>query len=208
MMNKRIFLFFPILIALGMLLWLLISGEREASGIREQVVRYHVVANSDSKEDQEIKILLRDRLFEEIQALFSNCNDGQEALDAAEENRERLQKRGEEILRELGSNASVTVAIGTRYFPTKSYESLSFPAGKYRAVSILIGAGKGENFWCVLYPALCLSPAVCREEGEEKMAVAVGEEGLSFLQKEGEIRKIKFQLVEWFEVFRQKFENS
>ena len=208
MKKEKMLLWVPILIFFGMMAYLLWSGEREASAVREEVVRYHVVANSDSAEDQEIKILLRDHLFSEIEALFADCKDREEALSVAQKEGDALKEKGEAFLRQLGVEKELEIAVGERFFPTKTYGNLSFPAGRYQAVSILIGEGKGENFWCVLYPALCLSPAVHHEAGEEKMAFAVGEEGVSFLQKAGEIQKVKFRLVEWFEILRQKIKNS
>ena len=208
MIKKLKLLLIPSLIFLGILLWLLFLGEQESGIVREQVVRYHVVANSDSEEDQKIKLLLRDHLFASIEDLFKDCKDAESALQTAKASKERLEAEGEEYLRSIGAEEQVKVSIGPCFFPTKTYGSLSFPAGEYRAVRVQIGEGKGENFWCVLYPALCLSPAVSNEEGEQKMAFAVGEGPINFMQKEGQIQAVKFQLVEWFEILRNKIKNS
>ena len=208
MMKKLKLFIWPLLTLAAVLIWLLITGERDSEAVRAQVVRYHVVANSDSKEDQQIKILLRDRLFESIEALFEDCEDAEAAIRTAEANRARLEAEGEDYLRSIGVEDGVSVTVGPCFFPTKSYGSLSFPPGEYQAVRVTVGEGKGENFWCVLYPALCLSPAVSDEEGEAKMAIAVGEEATAFLQKEGQIRSVKFRLVEWFEQICHKIKNS
>lgn len=199
MMQKLKLFIWPLLTLAAVLIWLLIAGEQDSRAVREQVVRYHVVAGSDSEEDQQIKLLLRDRLFESIEALFKDCEDADAAIRTAMANRERLEAEGEQYLRSIGVEEEVRISVGPCFFPTKSYGSLSFPAGEYRAVRVTIGEGAGENFWCVLYPALCLSPAVSNEEGEEKMAIAIGEDSTSFLQKEGQIQRVKFRLVEWFE---------
>lgn len=208
MIQKLKLLLIPLFMILGILIYLLIAGEQESKEVREGVVRFHVVANSDSLEDQKLKLQLRDGLFSTIEALFADCADRQEALKKAEDHKEFLEQEGERILGSLGSEQPVRVLVGERFFPTKTYGALSFPAGNYQAVSVAIGEGKGENFWCVLYPALCLSPAVSDGESESKMALAVGEEATDFLRKEGQIPKIKFRLVEWYELLIKKFKNS
>ena len=208
MLKKRLFLFLPIFAFLATLLWLLLAGEQESAAVREGVVRYHIVAHSDSAEDQAVKLLLRDHLFAEIEAIFAPCKNAQEALAAARENQALLKEKGEAFLKAQGKERELQVVIGERFFPTKNYGKLFFPAGRYQAVSILIGEGKGENFWCVLYPALCLSPAVANEESAERLAPVIGAEAAEFLQKGSEIQKVKFWLVEWFELLRQKIKKS
>lgn len=208
MLKKQMPLILPILIFLAAMIWLLIAGEQESGRVRDEVVRYHVVGHSDGEQDQQVKLLLRDHLFEKIESLFADCADREEALAVAKENQATLEREGEAFLRGIGEEKPVRVVVGERFFPTKAYGSLSFPAGRYQAVSILIGEGKGENFWCVLYPALCLSPAIAKDEGAEKIAMVVGEAETNFLQKEGEIQKVKFRLVEWFENLREKLKNS
>lgn len=207
-MQRLKLLWVPLGVVLGMLLYLLVAGEKDSRVVRENVVRFHVVAHSDSPEDQRLKLQLRDGLFSTIEALFADCADREEALEKAEDHRGFLEQEGERILESLGSELPVKVLVGERFFPTKTYGALSFPAGNYQAVSVEIGEGSGKNFWCVLYPALCLSPAVSDEESESKMALAVGDQATDFLRKEGQIPKIKFRLVEWYEHLIKKFKNS
>lgn len=208
-MKKTVFyMTVPALVLLAAMIYLLVAGERDAGTVREQVVRFHVVAASDTAEDQALKLKVRDGVFARIEQLFSGCTDQQEALDVAAANREQLEAEATRILRENGSEESVTLEIGDRFFPTKSYGALSFPAGRYQAVSIRIGAAEGQNFWCVLYPALCIAPAVAEEAAEDEMAAVVGEGSTEFLKKSDEKQKIKFALVEWFEQFMQKYLKS
>ncbi len=195
----------PALVLLAALVYLLWLGERDATYVRDRVVRFHVVANSDSDEDQQLKLKVRDGVFALVQQLFTDCQSQEEALTCAEENKELLQAEAQRILVKNGSQEPVQVAVQTRFFPTKSYGTFSFPAGRYQAVSIWIGEGAGQNFWCVLYPALCVSPAVEKEQGEQEMTAVVGEEGTTFLEKTNEKQQIKFALVEWFENLRQKY---
>lgn len=205
MKKTWIYILVPAMLLLGSMLYLLFTGERDASAVRQGVVRFHVVAESDSAEDQQLKLKVRDGVFSLVRTLFADCTDREEALSTAHDNREQLQREAERILRENGSDEDVTVEVGSRFFPTKSYGALSFPAGNYQAVSIRIGEGKGKNFWCVLYPALCLAPAVAEDDAVEELVAAVGEEETEFLQKSTQKQQIKFLLVEWFEQIVGKF---
>ncbi len=186
------------------MLYLLVSGRQQAETVRQEVVRFHVVAHSDAEVDQELKIKVRNGVFEMLKKLFAGCNSREEALQTARDHSLELQQRAEAILRANGCDAPVKLAVEEQFFPTKTYGSLSFPAGNYQAVSLQIGAAAGQNFWCVLYPALCLSPAVEKGTAETELLPVVGEDALSFLQKSDSKQQIRFVLVEWFEIFCQK----
>ena len=205
MMRKNwTFVLVPALLLAFSMLYLLLIGERDAAAVREGVLRFHVVAKSDSAEDQTLKIKVRDGVFAMIEQLFSGCDDREEALQVAHANEQALRAEAERILRENGNQDPVTLEIGTRFFPTKAYGALSFPAGRYQAVSIRIGAAEGQNFWCVLYPALCIAPAVAEEGAEQELVATIGQESTDFLKKSTEKQEIKFLLVEWFEQFVEK----
>lgn len=209
MMKKTVFyMIVPALVLLAAMVYLLLAGERDAAAVREQVVRFHVVADSDSAEAQQLKIKVRDGVFELIEALFADCTDQQEALAVAAANRQQLEEAAEQILLQNGCSQPVTLEVGDRFFPTKTYGALSFPAGRYQAVSLRIGAAEGQNFWCVLYPALCLAPAVAEDTAEDEMAAVIGGETTEFLKKSTEKQRIKFALVEWFEQIMQKYRKS
>lgn len=204
MKHLKYYIIIPVLTLLGCFIYLLAAGERDATAVRQEVVRFHVVAEDNSTEAQQLKLKVRDGIFSLAEQLFSDCADPNEALSAAEEHRQVMEDAAEQILRENGSAENVIVDVGERYFPTKEYGALSFPAGRYQAVSVRIGAAAGENFWCVLYPALCLAPAVADERAEDEMIAAVGESGTEFLKRSEPTQKIKFALVEWFERLKEK----
>lgn len=189
---------------LGCMGYLLAAGEADAAAVRQEVVRFHVVADSNTPQAQALKIKVRDGVFALVEQLFAPCKNRQEALAVAKEHQEQLTTAAQKILWENGSDQAVAVEIGERFFPTKAYGALSFPAGRYQAVSIRIGEAKGENFWCVLYPALCLAPSVAGEDCADEMVAVVGEEETAFLQKSRPIHQIKFVLVEWFEYWKEK----
>ncbi len=208
MKKTLIYILVPAMVLLVSMLYLLLAGERDAEEIRSGVVRFHVVAESDSAEDQALKLKVRDGVFTMIEELFTGCTGREEALAVACANRQRLTEEAERILRQNGCTDPVTLEIGTRFFPTKDYGTLSFPAGKYQAVSIRIGAAQGQNFWCVLYPALCIAPAVAADTAEDEMTAILGGQTTEFLKKSTHKQQIKFALVEWFEHCLQKILKS
>jgi hypothetical protein len=111
------------------------------------------------------------------------------------------------ILEENGVEMPVEIEIGQRFFPTKDYGAFTFPAGQYQAVSIRIGEAQGKNFWCVLYPALCLSPAVADGKAADELAAVVGNGATAFLQKNTPSQKVRFALAEWWGIFLQKIDE-
>lgn len=204
MHKKWFYIIAPALCLAGIFTYLLIAGARDAAAVEGEVVRFHVVGASDSTEDQQIKLKVRDGVFSLVRELFADCTNQKEALAVARENADHLREEATRILKENGSDLSVEVEVGDRFFPTKNYGGFSFPAGNYQAVSIRLGKAEGKNFWCVLYPALCLSPAVAQDRAAEELTAVVGEERTAFLQKSGTARKVKFALAEWWGVFLEK----
>lgn len=202
--HLKYFIWIPTLVLLGCFVYLLAGGEASAHRVQEQVVRFHVVGQSDSPRDQQLKLKVRDGIFQLVEQLFAPCADREEALEVARENQGRLAEAAQKILQENGCDAPVTVEIGERFFPTKDYGTLSFPAGRYQAVSVRIGPAAGQNFWCVLYPALCLSPSVAAHQSEQEMTAVVGERETAFLLQREPVQKIRFALVEWFETLVEK----
>lgn len=207
MKQKVYYILVPAAVLLGAFLYLWISGAQEAAQVEQRVVRFHVVGASNDAADQALKLKVRDGLFEQIRLLFTPCTAPEQALAVARENAPQLKAQAEQILRREGCGEAVTVEVGERFFPTKVYGALSFPAGNYQAVSIRIGAAEGENFWCVLYPALCLSPAVSAEGAEQEMVAVVGEQQTAFLEKSAPSLRLKFALAEWWGYFLNFFEN-
>lgn len=204
MKEKWIYISVPALVLLGAFIYLLCAGVREAETVKAGVLRFHVVAASDGAEDQQLKIAVRDGLFAEIQALFAPCENREAAIAVAQKNAPLLQAKAEQILKERGCTEPVTIEIGERFFPTKDYGKFSFPAGKYQALSVRIGEAEGQNFWCVLYPALCLAPAVESDAAEGEMTALLGKNGAEFLKREALTPKIKFALAEWWGNLFQK----
>ncbi len=140
------------------------SFEKDCDSIREKVLRLHVIANSDSVADQELKLKVRDRIIEESGELFTLSESTEEAEQNLKNALGELSILTEKVIKEEGSNYSVEVRAEPSYFPTKSYGNLTLPAGTYKSLKVIIGEGKGKNWWCVLFPPLCLPAAEKRED--------------------------------------------
>ena len=131
------------------------------SHLQEDVLRLHILANSDSEEDQALKLMVRDRLLDHAEILFSGCDTPEEIRERAIEQKETIRLLAQEVVEENGCDALVTVLLVHMKFDEKQYDEITMPAGDYDALRILIGEARGQNWWCVMYPPLCL-PAACR----------------------------------------------
>ena len=132
---------------------------REQEELAGQVIRLHVIANSDSREDQALKLEVRDRILERAQELYPEHATLAEARAALEESLSELSRIGEQTVKEAGYDYPVTAQLTQCWFPTKEYEDFALPAGDYTALRIVIGEGEGQNWWCVAFPPLCLGAA-------------------------------------------------
>lgn len=122
----------------------------------ENLIRLHVVANSDAPEDQAVKYWVRDAVLEAMRPAFARAGDVEEARRLVEENLPRLKELAREEVRRAGKDYGVRAEVGVFPFPTRVYGQLALPAGNYRALRLVLGRGEGQNWWCVLFPPLCL----------------------------------------------------
>ena len=161
-----------LILALALLAGILpIHGEEE---IYDTVVRLHVLANSDSETDQALKLTVRDRILETVTPAVEDCRTQAEAIAAIGAVMDELEEVAEEAVRDAGYDYAVSVQIGEEEYPTRVYESCAFPAGEYVSLRVLIGEAEGANWWCCLFPPLCLSAATEQSSGNEDAFIAVG----------------------------------
>lgn len=172
----------------------------QCESIPDKVFRLHILANSDSAEDQALKLRVRDRILEESAGLMDGVSTREEAEAAAAQSLPRLQAAAEDEIRQAGYGYSVQAEITHMYFPTRHYESVTLPAGEYDALRISIGEAKGKNWWCVLFPALCLPVA----ENGAQLSDVLSSSQLDVVQGNYEIR---FKAVEWYEQLKDWLEN-
>ena len=195
-MYKRLFAFALCLILLiGVLSFLPVHGE---SQLYQSVVRLHVLANSDSDEDQNLKLIVRDKVLEKATSLLSECNSQKEAQTIIESNLYVFESVAQSTVISEGYEYEVSIKLSDEEYPTKSYESCCFPSGNYLSLQILIGEAKGQNWWCVLFPPLCLSAA---SEGSEAFAEVglTGEQYNVITETENPKYKVRFKLLEVFD---------
>ncbi len=196
--------FFALFLTLTLLFTIILSYAKSASAdIADAVVRLHIVANSNSDADQKLKLQVRDRILSETAHIFSQTANPHEALDLARKNLGFIKEIAENEIRSRGFGYNATVSVGEQAFPTKVYENISLPSGKYNAVNISIGEAKGENWWCVMYPPLCFTDgivSVSKDSHEQlKNSLSPSEYQLITKSSESVPVEIKFKLVEIFQ---------
>lgn len=174
-----------------------------AGTVKEDVVRLHILANSDSKADQEVKLRVRDALLETNASILSDNVTTENAKDHFEESKELLLKTAKETLKENGFNYNVKITLQEEYFNTRAYGNLTFPAGQYTALKVVLGEGEGKNWWCVMFPPLCI-PAADGLETNENTAYYLTQSGEKVVNG-GEKYIVKFKLLEIYEELRNKF---
>ncbi len=143
------------------------------SDISSSVVRFHILANSDSEYDQQIKLKVRDGISEYVEGLLKDSKSAAETRKIISENLKNIEDYTDSCIKKYGCTYSAAAAFGNYKFPRREYENATFPGGNYNALKIVLGEGKGHNWWCVLYPQLCFSSS---ENGE------LSENGYSDLQ--------------------------
>ena len=195
-MYKRILIATFTIIGLYVLLGFLPIHSEAA--IYDNVLRLHVLANSDSSEDQALKLEVRDRILEETATLFKDCKTKDEAREAVESNLDKIREIAEQTVREAGYEYGVSVSLGEEEYPTKNYEECCVPAGEYLSLRVMIGEAEGENWWCVLFPPLCLDAA--GESREVFAEVGLTDEQYSFITETDNAQyKVRFKLLEVIE---------
>jgi stage II sporulation protein R len=165
--------------------------------IYDEVLRLHVIANSDSDADQELKLLVRDAILEETQKILKNVKSREEAEKIISEHSALLENIALETVRKNRFDYSVALELGKEKYPTKNYESCAFPSGEYLSLRIKIGEASGENWWCVLFPPLCLSAAT---DKDAFTSVGITDSQYQIITETDNPKyKIRFKLLESFE---------
>ncbi len=174
-----------------------LSFERDCEDIRQSLLRLHVIASGNTHEEQELKLKVRDAVLTAGADIFSRNDDLDSARLKAEENAEKLRAIAEETLRKNGCTYPATVEVTECYFPTRQYENITLPAGKYNAVRVIIGEGKGKNWWCVMFPPMCLPAA---KEDEAELSDVLGEKSMNIVENRNKY-EVRLWIVEkWYEL--------
>ena len=174
---------------------------RNQDVLQQKMIRLHVVANSDSDRDQTLKLQVRDKVLAFTEQTMRASASRAEANNALREALPQIKSMAEDILRENACSYSVEARLEPAEFPLKAYDGFRLPAGEYMALRVLIGEAAGQNWWCVVYPPLCMAAASdVRETG---IACGMEQEELSLMQEENETYQVKFRFMELWEQLRQ-----
>ena len=181
------------------------SVESDSSkSYKEKLIRFHVLANSDSPEDQELKLKVRDKILENMSSKFEQSESIEETKKIVNDNIEQMKNIAKEEINKNGKNYDVDIELGKHNFPTKRYGDITLPAGEYNAVRILIGEAEGQNWWCVMFPPLCfidVKNGETNSETEKNMKEYLTQEEYNHISTNKEERttpKLKFKIVEIF----------
>ncbi|MBE6786801.1 MAG: stage II sporulation protein R [Ruminococcaceae bacterium] len=167
--------------------------------LRQNVLRLHIIANSDSAFDQQLKLKVRDEILAQTGEVFLNVEDLAVAEQVTAQNLKKFQQIAQSVIKQNGANYNVDVCLGDSFFETRHYDTFSLPAGNYRSLIIKIGEAKGKNWWCVVFPAMCIPAASggdLRQSVDER-AASVAENKDKYI--------IKFKTVEIYEKLKNFF---
>ncbi len=189
------------LFLLGSVLWYAfpVHGESE---IYDAVIRLHVIAASDSERDQADKLAVRDAILVKTSEVTGELGSREEARAVLEGMLPLLEERAEAVLRSRGNESEVRVVLGEETYPTRSYDSFCFPAGEYLSLRVMIGEASGQNFWCVLFPPMCLGAASVPKQQAEDAMIAVGLSPNQYrviTETQTTKYKLRFRILEFFE---------
>lgn len=189
---------------IGAILFTNFAGfESKIAGFEREVLRMHILANSDSKEDQELKIKVRDELLSHSDEIFSGCADLDDMKEAAEENLEYINNIALGVISENGFDYGAESNIVNMEFDERVYGDITMPAGNYDALRITIGEAKGHNWWCVMYPPLCIPAAECVESDTSAAQEYFSAEEMNVLENPQEY-KAGFKCAEMFRSLKKK----
>ena len=159
-------------------------ADRTQKALSDEMIRLHVVANSDSPADQAAKLEMRDRVLAYLAPQLSGCRTRDEAVSVIEKSIPALEALG-----------GVSVSIGQEYYPTRTYDTFSLPAGRYVSLRVIMGEGRGHNWWCVVYPALCTEALA---DSTEDAFLSLDGSQRALITQDGEEYELRFRVVEWW----------
>ncbi len=182
-----------------------------STDISKNVFRLHVLANSNSEEDQNLKYKVRDSLISYMNSLCADVNSKSQAIEIAQNHVDEFKQIALDVIKENGYNYNVEVEIGNFEFPTKQYGDISLPAGLYDALRVKIGKAEGQNWWCVMFPPLCfvdVTSGVVPKESKENLEENLSNEDYAIVSQDNAITQFKFKIVELFQNLGLKLANN
>jgi len=173
-----------------------------SSNISNEVFRLHIIANSNSDEDQNLKYKVRDAIIEYVESISENATSKNDIIKIVKENSDSIKYIAEQVIKNEGYSYSININIGNFSFPTKHYGDISLPSGFYDALRIEIGNASGENWWCVMFPPLCfvdITTGIVPDESKTTLQENLETEEYALISEDSGVMKFKFKLIEMFE---------
>ncbi len=199
-MSKTIKIFVPIFLSFILIYSYVTPFIKTSESISQEVFRLHILANSDNDEDQSLKLKVRDKILTESESLFINCKNLNDVITTSKNNIDYFEKLANECIKENGYNYETKVYVDKEYFNTREYEKITLPSGVYNALKIEIGEAKGHNWWCVMFPAICL-PAV----SDDEINSILNEDEIELINSNNKY-EIRFKIVEIYEKIKSKLQ--
>lgn len=167
--------------------------DTDSSELSDKLIRLHVVANSDTDEDQGLKLMVRDAVLGEVDEIMNGDESRDKVQEKLEDSLTVLQEKAQDTVIEQGHTESVTVTLEQEHFPTRVYDTFSLPAGEYTSLRVSIGEAEGQNWWCVVFPPLCVEAA----EGEEALeASGLTDDEIDLITQDSNDYVVKFKALE------------
>ena len=192
-------------LAIGLVIALIVGARADMtqSKLSDKLLRLHVIANSDTDEDQALKLRVRDRVIQTAQGFLTDVSNVNDAQDIVLQHIPELRAAAQDEVRRAGYDYSVNARVTNMYFPTRDYDTFSLPAGNYDAFRVEIGAAAGRNWWCVLFPPLCVTAAEAEVE-ETAEEAGLTEEEIALIFSGEPVYRYRFKAIEWIEQLKNK----
>lgn len=176
--------------------------ETQCDELRDGVLRLHIIANSDTKQDQELKLAVRDEILKNSTDIFKNCNTVEDAILTADSKIDDINEIANNVLKQNGFDYDARVSVGDKYFDTREYDDFTLPAGTYKSLVVDLGDAKGKNWWCVVFPCVCVPSA-----SDSKLSDSVSDESANTAENAPKY-KIKFKSMEIYEKIKKLFSKN
>ncbi len=182
--------------------WSFADFDASCEELRQGVLRLHIVANSDSQSDQALKLKIRDRILEESDRLFETDTNLEGAMKTAKENLTLYEKIANTVIEEEGFDYKAEAEIGKAFFETRVYENFTLPSGYYDSLIVNIGKSEGKNWWCVIFPGVCVPT-----DDKATLSESVGKKGTQIAEN-SDSYIIRFKTVEIYEKIKRKLNRN
>lgn len=177
-------------------------------GIAKEIIRFHVIANSDAEVDQKVKLVVKDKVVSYMQGKLAETKTREQAKKVMKREMPAIKKIAQKTVRKQGYQYSCDVIYHEREFPVKIYGDLTFPAGKYEALDVVLGNAEGKNWWCVMFPSLCFvdgTYAVVPDNSKDRLKEVLTEEEYKTISENGTVKvEFAFKMAQWWKALKDQ----